>query len=58
MKSIFEFIDYRQYLCYYYKEKKRETRFFSFRYFAKKTGINSSSFLKHVIDGKYAMDVV
>jgi len=52
MKSIFEFIDYRKFLGYYYEEQKKKTRFFSYRYFAKKAGINSPSFLKHVIDGK------
>lgn len=51
MKSVFEFIDYRQFLDSFYQEKKAETRHFSFRYFASKAGINSSSFLKHVIDG-------
>jgi uncharacterized protein (TIGR02147 family) len=52
MKSIFEFIDYRKFLGYYYEEQKKKTRFFSYRYFARKAGINSPSFLKHVIDGK------
>ena len=52
MKSLFEFIDYRKYLDSYYKEKKSSSRHFSYRAFARKTGINSPSFLKHVIDGK------
>jgi len=52
MKSIFEFIDYRKFLAAYYKEQKEKNRFFSFRYFAQKTGINSPSFLKYVIEGK------
>ncbi len=52
MKSLFEFIDYRKYLDHYYKEKKKNSRHFSYRFFAQKTGINSPSFLKHVIDGK------
>jgi uncharacterized protein (TIGR02147 family) len=52
MKSIFEFIDYRLFLRHYYEEKKAESRVFSFRYFALKAGINSSSFLKHIIDGR------
>ncbi|MBD3319960.1 MAG: TIGR02147 family protein [Chitinivibrionales bacterium] len=52
MESVFEFIDYRQFLNHYYYVKKAETRYFSFRYFANKAGINSSSFLKHVIDGR------
>ncbi|MBD3344075.1 MAG: TIGR02147 family protein [Chitinivibrionales bacterium] len=52
MKSIYDFVDYRTYLSYYYDEKKRSTRHFSYRYFANKAGINSSSFLKHIIDGR------
>jgi uncharacterized protein (TIGR02147 family) len=52
MKNLFEFIDYRQFLLYYYKMKKAESRHFSFRFFAQKAGINSSSFLKHIIDGR------
>lgn len=51
MKSVFEFIDYRKYLDYYYKEKKKTSRYFSYRYFSIKSGITSPSFLKHVIDG-------
>ena len=52
MKTLFEFIDYRKFLEHYYKEKKKSSRHFSYRFFAQKTGINSPSFLKHVIDGK------
>jgi uncharacterized protein (TIGR02147 family) len=52
MKSVFEFIDYRQFLSYYYENKKAENRHFSFRLFTQKAGINSSSFLKHIIDGR------
>jgi uncharacterized protein (TIGR02147 family) len=52
MKAIFEFIDYRKFLAHYYDAQKKKTRYFSYRFFAKKAGINSPSFLKHVIDGK------
>lgn len=52
MKALYEFIDYRKFLEHYYEEQKRNSRHFSYRYFAQKTGINSPSFLKHVIDGK------
>ncbi len=52
MQSLYETIDYRAYLKAYYEEQKRRTRYFSYRYFARKAGINSSSFLKSVIDGK------
>jgi len=50
-KPIFEYIDYRLFLRDYYNGQKQATRHFSFRYFAQKAGINSPSFLKHVIDG-------
>lgn len=52
MKTIFEYIDYRNYLADYYQQKKDTTQYFSYRYFAQKIGINSPSFLKSVIDGK------
>ncbi len=52
MKPIFEYIDYRKFLADYYHTKKENSRFFSYRYFSQKTGLNSPSFLKAVIDGK------
>jgi uncharacterized protein (TIGR02147 family) len=52
VKTVFEFIDYRKYLAWYYQEKRSTFRHFSFRFFARKAGISSPSFLKHVIDGK------
>lgn len=52
MKPIFEFIDYRKFLADYYQSKKETSTYFSYRYFAGKIGVNSPSFLKHVIDGK------
>ncbi|MBN1578935.1 MAG: TIGR02147 family protein [Chitinispirillaceae bacterium] len=52
MKPIFDFIDYRKFLAAYYESKKETSHFFSYRYFSRKLGINSPSFLKHVIDGK------
>lgn len=52
MQSLYEAIDYRAYLKAYYEEQKRRTRYFSYRYFARKAGINSSSFLKSVIEGR------
>ncbi len=52
MKSVFQFIDFRRYLAYYYEEKKRTARHFSYRYFSQKAGINSSSFLKQIIEGR------
>lgn len=52
MRSIYEFIDYRKFLDSFYKEQKKKSRNFSYRYFCRIAGINSPSFLKHVIDGK------
>ncbi len=52
MNSIFSYIDYRYYLRDYYDEKKQSTRYFSTRYFAKKAGLSSASFLREVINGK------
>ncbi len=52
MKSIYSYIDYRQFLSDYYDEKKSTTTFFSHRYFCNKAGISSPNFLKLVIDGK------
>jgi uncharacterized protein (TIGR02147 family) len=52
VKSIFDYIDYRKFLAAYYAAKKNGSRFFSYRYFARKADIHSPSFLKHVIDGK------
>jgi uncharacterized protein (TIGR02147 family) len=52
MRAIYEFIDYRKFLDTFYKEQKKKSRNFSYRYFCLKAGINSPSFLKHVIDGK------
>jgi uncharacterized protein (TIGR02147 family) len=52
MKSILSYIDYRLYLRDFYDEKKQTTRFFSTRYFAKKAGLSSASFLREIINGK------
>lgn len=50
--NIFEYLDYRQFLKDWYEMMKSETTFFSYRYFAQKAGINSSGFLKLVIEGQ------
>lgn len=52
MQPIYEFIDYRKFLAALYEYKKANSSYFSYRYFSQKIGINSPSFLKHVIDGK------
>jgi uncharacterized protein (TIGR02147 family) len=49
--SIFNYLDYRDYLKVWYQEAKRTRRAFSYRYFSKKAGYNSPNFLKLVMDG-------
>jgi uncharacterized protein (TIGR02147 family) len=52
MEKIFKYIDYRKFLLDYYNEKKKATRYFSYRYFSNKANIKSPVFLKQVIEGK------
>jgi uncharacterized protein (TIGR02147 family) len=48
--DVFAYLDYRAYLRDYY-EAKKEHRKLSYRALARRIGIKSSSYLKHVIDG-------
>ncbi|MDB5102509.1 MAG: hypothetical protein JWP91_198 [Fibrobacteres bacterium] len=50
--SIFEYINYREFLKDYYQWKKGITPSFSYTVFAKKVGFGAKSFLPHVIEGK------
>ena len=52
MGNIFAYTNYRTFLKDYYAYQKKHTRFFSFRYFSKKAGCNSPSWLKFIIEGK------
>ncbi|MBN2037102.1 MAG: TIGR02147 family protein [Chitinispirillaceae bacterium] len=52
MKALFEYFDYRAFLRDYYALKKSQTRYFSYRYFARKAGIKSPVFFKEVAEGK------
>jgi uncharacterized protein (TIGR02147 family) len=52
MINIFEYQNYRLYLKDYYHEQKNTKKFFSYRYFSNKAGINASAFLYYVIEGK------
>lgn len=52
MKTLYEYIDYRKFLDAYYLDKKKNTKYFSYRYFSQAAGIKSPSFLKQVIDGE------
>ena len=40
MDSVKQYLDYRGYLLAYYAARRRETRFFSYRYMAKKVGMD------------------
>jgi uncharacterized protein (TIGR02147 family) len=55
MNSLFEYMNFRDYLRDYYAEKKMQHAFYSFRLFAQKAGFASPNFLKLVIDGKRNM---
>ncbi|MGM0557870.1 MAG: TIGR02147 family protein [Myxococcota bacterium] len=50
--DIFEYLDYREFLRDYYEAGKEHSSSFSYRYFARKAGISSPSFLRHVIRGE------
>ena len=52
MVDLFNYQNYRHYLKDYYNEQKETKRYFSYRYFSKKAGINASAFLYYVIEGK------
>jgi uncharacterized protein (TIGR02147 family) len=57
MIKIYHYIDYRKLLKDYYTINKRKTRYFTYRYFAEKVGINSPGFIKDVMDGKRNLTV-
>ena len=50
--SIFNYTDYRRYLDAFYHERKSVSKAFSYRYFAKKAGINSVGLYKDVVEGR------
>ncbi|MDQ3003291.1 MAG: TIGR02147 family protein [Fibrobacterota bacterium] len=50
MKSIYEYTNYRFFLKDYYEEQKKETGF-TYREFSRLTGMNSTSWLLHLIKG-------
>jgi hypothetical protein len=52
MNSIFSYVNYRRFLKDYYLKAKAEKKYFSYRYFSRRAGINSPNFLKVVIEGK------
>ena len=52
MIDIFDYSDYRKFLSDYQQMKNAMNSAFSFRYYAKKAGNNSSSFYPQIIKGK------
>lgn len=49
--NIFDYIDFRLYLKDYYTLQKKQTKYFSYRYFSNKAGFSSHNVLKQVISG-------
>lgn len=49
--DIFSYTNYRKYLLDYYTIQKKQTRFFSYRYFSSKAGFSSHNVLKNVLHG-------
>ena len=49
--SVYDFLDYRQFLRAWYEAEKNRLPAFSYRYFARKAGFASPNFLKLVIEG-------
>jgi uncharacterized protein (TIGR02147 family) len=52
MNAIYTYIDYRKYLKEFYEESKAAKKYFSYRFFAQRAGLNAPILLKMVIDGK------
>lgn len=52
LPSVFEYLDYRQFLRDHFAKSKELKTQYSFRYFARRAGLSSSNFLKLVMDGK------
>jgi uncharacterized protein (TIGR02147 family) len=50
--NIYDYTDYRLFLKDYYQEQKARIPVFSYRYFAKKAGFNSSGLYKDIVDGR------
>lgn len=52
MNSIFEYVDYRQYLRELFEEKKRRNPAFSHRVLAQKLGLSTSNYVMLIMQGK------
>lgn len=51
MKTIFNYLDYREYLSQAVEERKRNNSHFSFRFISQHLGLKSSAFMNRVIKG-------
>ncbi len=49
--DIYSYLDFRQFIHDYYTWRKKESRHYSYRVFAKAAGFSAPSFIKHVIEG-------
>ena len=56
MKSIFEYLEYRDFLRDFYEEKKAEHSFFSYRLFGSKIGLDASYLAKVIIKNRHIAD--
>lgn len=52
---VFDYTDYRKYLMDYYRERKSGSASFSYRFFARKAGINSVGLYKDVVEGRQSL---
>jgi uncharacterized protein (TIGR02147 family) len=50
--NIFDYTDYRKYLFDFYTDQKKNRKAFSYRFFARKAGINSVGLYKDVVEGR------
>lgn len=55
MISVFNFTDFREYLQYYFKEKKSANRHFSYQLLAQKAGFSNRGFIYNLIKGKKSL---
>lgn len=51
MVSVYEYLDYREFLGAFYRHKKERNRYFSYRVLANKAGFASSGYVSEVISG-------
>jgi uncharacterized protein (TIGR02147 family) len=56
MKSIFEYLDYRDYLKDFYESRKAGHSYFSYRLFGSKTGLDASYLAKVLIKSRHIAD--